>query len=341
MGKQLNKKIILGVAALLSVIACIAVSSFVPFNFSLEYITSNKFITNELIIVAIVITTMVSTIFIGQASNAQNEKSKLAKARVNFFHTVSQITDLNKFFQWIKQVLQPSDIKSIYERKMREAGIEDFSVVDLEVYEIDQLLNRPQKFKEKYYKGLSHEQIKLIKKIKNGGYKITLVDPTYYITAKNLGGNKTISERSSSESLKKGSYLSFSIISKVVMTIFVGVIFGSLVKDTITGQDIEESLLTFASRIMSMISSAFMGYIVGCQINDIDAEYIEMRSIVHNEFLQDNGFVAKSTEELAKEEFIKREKNEEKGEVVDTPPVFENVDSIAQIDFSQNVNKGA
>lgn len=308
MGK-INKKIALGVLALLSVIICVAISSFIPFTFSLETIKTKKFITNELLIAAIVIISMVSTIFIGQASNAQNECSRLAKARAAFFLSVDKITNISAFYQWVKEVLQPNDIHAIYERKLKELGIEDFTVLDLEIDEIEQLLNKAGQFNDKHYKGLSKEQIKLVKNIKHGKYKVNLVDPSYYITVKNISGNRTVTEKASKEMTKKSAYLTYSVISKLTMTIVTSCIFASLAKDVLVEQEIAESLMTFGSRMFSMISSAFMGYLVGCQINDIDAEYIEMRSMVHNQFLQDKTFTPKTIEEIAKEEYEKQQES--------------------------------
>ena len=65
------------------------------------------------------------------------------------------------------------------------------------------------------------------------------------------------------------------------------------------------------ARLLALVSSSFMGYIVGCQINDIDAEYIEMRIVVQNMFLQDKEFKPIDTQEEAKQEFIERVKKEQ------------------------------
>jgi len=311
MKKQFNKKIILGVLALLSVVLCIVVSSFVPFTFQPEKIKTNKFLTNELIIVAIVIIAMVSTIFIGQASNAQSEKSKLAKARVKFFNTSEKVTDLNGFFQWVKTVLQPRDIKAIKERKMRDVGISDYTVIDLDLEDLKLLWkNGAAHINDKYYKGLTDIQFKLLKKLKSGKLKVHLVDPTYYITLKTFSGNKTITEKAATEATKKGLFLSTTIILKVILTVFVGVIFGSLAKDLLESQDVAESVLTFGSRMLAMATSSYFGYMTGCQINDIDAEYIEMRCIVHNQYLQDKEFKPKTTQELAKSDYLSKHKEE-------------------------------
>lgn len=308
--KYMNRKILLGVSSLLICVALIAICSFVPFIIDPKQWQTVEFLTDELIIVAIVIFAMVATMFIGQASNAQNEESNLAKARASFFESVKRILNILFFSQWIKKVLQPKDIENMHQRIMRQVGIEDFSVLKLEYAEINALLETPQKYGDRYYKGLSKEQIKTVIDIKNGKYKVVLVEPEYYLSVKNLIDPRTITERSSKEGLKKGLYLTRSVVSRVVLTVITAMIFASLMRDLGAEGDAAEATMKFISRLWAMISSAFMGYIVGCQINDIDAEYINMRVTVHNMYLQDKDFKPMDEQEEAKQQFIERVKKE-------------------------------
>ena len=81
-------------------------------------------------------------------------------------------------------------------------------------------------------------------------------------------------------------------------------------RDLSAEEDIAQATMKFISRLWAMVSSSFMGYIVGCQINDIDAEYISMRTTVHNMFLQDKDFKPLDDQEEAKQDFINRVKKE-------------------------------
>lgn len=309
--KFANRKILLGISSLVICVALIAVCSFVPFIIDPTQWMTMEFLTNELIIVAIAIFSMVATMFIGQASNAQNENSNLAKARASFFVSVTKITNINAFNQWIKKVMQPRDMQTINERSMREVGIEDFSVVKLEFSEIRALLETPQKYGDRYYKGLSKQQIKVLIDIKNGKYKTKLVEPEYYLSVKNLIDPKTITERSSKEGIKKSLYLARSIIGRVIIIIVTAMIFASLMRDlSADAGDIASALQSFISRLWALISSAFLGYMVGTQINDIDAEYINMRVTVHTMFLQDKDFKPLNQQEEAKEQFKERVRQE-------------------------------
>ena len=311
--KMMNRKVLLGISALLVCVAVIAVCSFVPFIIDPKRWQTAEFLTDELIIVAIVIFAMVATMFIGQAGNAQNEKSNLSKARAKFFITVAKIVNINAFSQWVRKKMQPTDIENMKKRVMRQVGIEDFTVLSLEHSEIKALLETPQKYGERYYKGLSQVQIDTVLALKNGDkkYKVDLVEPEYYLSVKNLVDPRTITERSSKEGYKKSVFLAKNIIGRVVLTVITAMIFASLMRDLNAKVDAGEATLKFLSRLWALVSSAFMGYITGCQINDIDAEYIEMRVTVHEMFLSDTDFVAVDQQEEAKQAFKDRVLKEE------------------------------
>lgn len=309
--KIMNRKVLLGASALLVCVGLIAICSFVPFIIDPRRWQTKEFLTDELIITAIVIFSMVAAMFIGQAGNAQSEQSKIAKSRVAFLNTVVKIIDLNAFNQWVKKVLQPRDIRTMKERKLRAINVEDFTVLDLENSQIRALVETPQKYNDRFYKGLTKEQVKEILKIKNGRLNISLVEPAYYLSAKSLIDTRTISERSGKEGIVKGLYLTRSIVSKVALGIITAMIFASLMRDLTATRDIAVALQKFLSRIWAMVSSVFMGYIVGCQINDIDSEYIDMRVAVQNMYLQDTEFKPVAQQEEAKQEFIERVKSEQ------------------------------
>ena len=308
----MNRKILLGSISIILCVALIAVCSFIPLIVRPKIFLDNIFWINEALIVAITIFSLISAMFIGQASNAQDERSNLAKARASFLETKKKIININAFSQWIKKVMQPNDVNAVKERKMREVGIEDYSVLDLEYAEIKSLLETPQKYNGRFYKGISKRQINALLKIKRNGVNVSLVEPDYYLYAKSISDNRTITERSSKEGIKKSLFLTRSIIFKVLITLVVAVIIALFaIGDKSDSNWWKEAILQFIARLWALVSSSFMGYIVGCQINDIDAEYIEMRIVVQNMFLQDKEFKPIDSQEEARKEFIERVKKEQ------------------------------
>lgn len=302
-----NQKVILGVLSLMMCLALIAVCSFSTFIIDPSQWQTKEFLTNELIIAAIVIISMVSSMFIGQASNAQSEKSRISKARSNFLRSLSNVENknINSFRQWVKKVLEKEDILAIKQRKLRYLQIDDVSVIELTDKQIEEL-DKPQKYGDKYYKALTKEQIKGILDIKNKREKIMFVEPEYYLSVSTLVDSRTTSERAANEGKKKGWFLTIRLLSKLVMTIVTGMIFASLIKDLTGDTDAATAWARFLTRLWSMISSAFMGYLLGVQMNDIDAEYVEMRINVHTRFLKDETFKPLTQQEEAKEQFIER-----------------------------------
>lgn len=320
----INKKVLLGVLSILMCLIFIIVCSFIPFVIRPDKWQTNEFLTDELIISAIVVMSMISTMFIAQSSNAQKLGSNIAKARSEFFISLAEVIakGVNAFRQWIKKVLQPEDIENIKERKLRSLGIDDVLILELDDVQLLELSKAPQKYaipnakneddkKGRYFKKITEEQYKGILSLKKTELRFKFVEPEYYLSVKNLTDSRTVSERAVNESKKKRAFLSASIISKLVVTIVSAMIFASLVRDLNAQVDQGAAWAKFAARVWALISSSFMGYIVGIQMNDIDAEYINMRIQVHTRYKQDKDFKPLSQQEEAKQEFINRVQKEQ------------------------------
>ena len=300
----MNRKIFLGVTALLITLVTICISSFVPYALKPENLTSYKFVTDLVINCAIVILAMVSTIFIGQASNANNPKSNIAKAIVKFRESLEQVLaeGIRKFKQWIKKVQQPNDIKEIKNEILFSHGIEDPTILELTTEDILKLQEGPHVFNEVPYPGITEEQAKIIIDLKTNGIKVKLVPPEYYVNVKNLTDSRTITQRAANEGAKKAAKLIISIVSKLTLTIVFSSIFAMLAKDLSQSTDKLDAFVTLFFRLVNFFTSVFMGYLVGCQINDLDAEYIDMRTEVHKEFLEDKTFKVKDVKAETLEE---------------------------------------
>lgn len=303
-----NRKIILGVGALICCIAIIALCSFFPFVIDPSKWKTKEFLSDELIVSAIVIFSIVCVMYIGQASNSQNPNSNIAKAKVKFFNSVAKITNISAFEQWVEKKLQPTDIRTEKEAILKKNGIDDYTIIDLEKNEIKSLIDTPQKYNGRYYKGISKRQYQEVLKAKY--FSMRLVNPTYYLSCSTIASSQTVSRKSGNENKKKGVLLTWSITSKVFMSFVTAMIFASLVYDLSEGGSQAQAWMKFLSRMMSMTSSSFMGYMIGCQTNDIDADFIENKVLAHSKYLQDTEFKPKDQQELAKEQFAERVRKE-------------------------------
>lgn len=302
-----NKKMVLGILTMLVILAIVIVSSFFPFVLDLSKIGTTEFITDQMIIVAITISSTISMMFIAQSSNAQNPLSEIAQAKVSFMASMKKIVNHTIFYQWVKRVLQVNDRKDIAEKEMLKLGI-PFSVYELENAEI-LTLTEPQKIGDIFYKSLTKKQIKAVLNLKKRVYSIKFVAPNYYTSYKSLMIDKNLSEIASSENKKKISTVLFELTVKITFSLIGAMILASLVRDlTQEGGFTAQAFMRFLSRVFAYITSSFFGYLLGCKMNDLDAFYITKRVEAHTLFLEDKTFVYVDEGKL---EYIERVRKEQ------------------------------
>ena len=301
-----NKKIMLGWLTLVLVLAIIIVSSFFPFILDPKRLGTKEFITDQMIIMAITITAAISTMFISQASNAQNPKSEIAKAKVSFDISLHRIVEHTVFYQWVKRVLQKQDRQDIAEKGMLRLGV-DFKVWNLTDAEI-RSLTVAQKIGDTFYKPLTITQIKGIFELKKRVSNVKFVSPNYYTSYKSWMADKNLSEIASSENAKKISTVIFQLTLKILISFIGAAILASLVRDLAQeGGNTAQAWMRFLSRMFAFVTSSYLGYMLGCKMNDLDAFYITKRVEAHTLFLEDKNF--KPVDE-DKEAFIERVKEE-------------------------------
>ena len=301
-----NKKIVLGFMTLLLIVAIIVVSSFWPFVLDPSKLNTAEFITDQLIIMAITISATVSMLFISQASNAQNPKSEIAKAKVAFEGSMKRIPEHAPFYQWVKKVLQPQDREDVAEKEFAKAGIpkEAFRLTDDEI----RSLSVAQKINGTYYAPLTKKQIAAAIRIRRRANALRFVAPNYYTSHKSWEAAKNLSEIASGESAKKTLTVAFDLGLKIFMGFIGAAILASLVRDmTQDGGSTAQSWMRFLSRMFAFLTSAFSGYLLGCKTNDLDAFYVMKRVEVHTLYLEDKSFEYKDE---GKEAFAERVREE-------------------------------
>lgn len=304
-----NKKLLLGILSLIVAVLLIVMCSVVPVIIDPNKWATTEFISDQIIICAIVIIAMVSTIMIGQAWNAGREDSELAKARVKFFNSVELIVNTSAFFQWVKQIREEEDLEHEKRNMLMRVGVNDTKVLNLSRSQLKALVQNPQKYDNHFFRQITKVQYKTIIDILNGKANIDFVDPQNYLFIKSTDTKATISKKMANEQKKKTSYLSLSIMGRLLCSLVVGMIFAGLAKDISQGNDTATIMIKLLSRLSSFTTSSFMGFWVGCQINDIEATYIQTKVLVQQQYLQEkDNFKAKTEEELAKEEYEKTQK---------------------------------
>ena len=318
--KYLNKKMILGASALFFSIAIIFVCSIVPLAIDPKQWNDPTFISDEMIIVALTVLGEVCLLMIGQSYNEAQPVSKIAKARVEFDKSI-EINIGNRpvaHDQWVREVLEKQDQKDKYRRLLRNAGLENIHYFELTRAELKQLLKQPLSRgsggDKIYFRQLTKKQYKLIIEILDGKHVIDFVSPDTYRKLSKIDTDKTTSEKLANQQKKKTYTVLNSVFTKTLIVLASGLIFGALIP-TGNEQELGETFLKLFTRLFSFTSAGFVGFMLGGQINDIDAEYIREKIDVHKRFASDKEFKPKTEQELAKQEFAEYVKEQNKLEM--------------------------
>lgn len=318
--KYLSKKMLLGVSALMFGVAIIFVCSIVPLAINPSKWNSAGFISDEIIVVALTILGEVCLLMIGQSYNEAQAVSKIAKAIVEFNHSIETnvAEKIVAFDQWIRMVLEPNDQKDRYRRLLRNAGLENTHYFELTREELKLLLKQPLSRgsggDKIYFRQLNKKQYKLIIDILDGKYVINFVSPDTYRKLSKIDTDKNTSEKLANQQKKKTLTVVNSVFTKTLIVLATGLIFSALVPTGVE-QTMGETFLKLFTRLFSFTSAGFVGFMLGGQINDIDAEYIKDKIDVHKRFVSDKNFVPLSEQELAKKEFAEYVKEQNKVEM--------------------------
>lgn len=306
-----NRKILFGLLTVTLIFAIIIVSSFWPFIFDPSRIGTKKFLTDQMIIAAITISTTVTLMFMAKAGNAQNPRSKIAMAKVAFSQSMARIAKHTFLYKWIEEVMQPRDRMDVAKKGMLRLGV-DFRIWDLTDTEICSLCET-REIDGRKYKALTKAQIKGLMRLRKSVKHMHFVKPQYYTDCESYMNDKNLSQIASGENTKKVLMVVFDLFSKMLLTFIMASMFTSLVIDmTEQGGSNATAWLCFLSRMSSFVSSMFLGYIMGCKMNDIDAFYINKRVEAHTMYLEDRDFKPVDDDVVETEE-TKDDEDEEEG----------------------------
>ena len=205
--------------------------------------------------------------------------------------------------------MQPNDRREIAEREMAKLLV-PFEVYELQESEIRALV-KPCEINKKFYGPYDEKKIAAIIRLKKSIANIKFVAPNYYTSVKSIESGRTLSELAKNENAKKISTIVFQLILRVALTWIGASILGSLVRDlTQAGGSTAEAWMRFLSRAFAFGSSCFLGYTMGCKLNDLDAFYILKRVEAHTMYVEDKNF---TPVDESRQAFVERVRQENVG----------------------------
>ena len=318
----------------LSVIACIVliiVMSIVQAEFEWGAFKETAYWVNLIISCALTIFGMISGQQIGDDINRNNVKGQYRISLSNY-KTKFKLIDDKKLFAYFEDWLtffRERKLKKKIETILKDNGIHQLEVLDLDVSELSELSNAGfrkdwtlTEFKEKYFNaqsGLSvtyflsytQEQIELIKKCKTGAVKVSELSSSFFLDAFTKI-DKDMWESSARAEKKKGLYIGTNYTYRLIILIIVNVIFTGIMPG-LQDADARTIWLTLISRMFALTMAVIWGIYIGMEIVKIDILYIDYKTLILSQYFDEcesKIFTPKTIEEKAKLLYEKRQQEE-------------------------------
>lgn len=324
--KYADKKTILASLSFVMVLAITILSAIPEFAIKPEQIFTLKFITKLIMTLIIGMTSLVCFILIGGTSNSLNPMSEIYKARSSFRDSAKNIIEnhYSTFKQWVERIRRPDQQLKVNKRILRHAGITNMAYLELDECVLKDLVKAPNKELADEYgvRQITEDQFKTIMLIKNGKTSIKFLNVDDYLLETTMGIDQTDEEVLVNQFKKRNLMFGEKISSRGLILVVVAVTFGCIGWSTVQNMEGDASATqrTFTiiwdilTKLTTAISSAFIGFFDGGRFNDFDANYLQIKTNVHVQYLEDKSFKPLTEQELAKEEFIKYHQKQEEDE---------------------------
>lgn len=309
-----TRKNLLSISSMLIVLAIGIASAFPEFIVSPDKLQTTKFRTDLIVNVIIGLTSFASMMIVGQSTNAQNSASNIYIARGKFQTKSNEVLELHlrKFTQWIKKKFHPQQQREKDIELLTGVGITNLKYLELDIEELRVLIDIPRKD----LKRINKEQFEVLKRIKTGKNAIKFANVNAYLTERNYIASKTSAEVVAEQNKVRVKNVASITGARLVFMFGLSIIFSLIgwktVEDISEGARTASIVVNIIMRIFTAISNSTIGFNDGARLNDIDAEYLDEKRIILNQFSEDKEFKEMSEEEEAKEEFVAYVKEKEK-----------------------------
>ena len=310
MRKLANKKAILITVTLLFLAVLIAITSFANAGIDPNYWGSDKFITDTMLTVSLVLIGIVCGHAEGDNFFRTNEKGLFVSTYNNYNNKRSLIERIiDKFKDWNYHLYK----KEFYDKCIRyladENGIRQAKlIIQLDRSQIKQL-NEPQMFvidnEQRYFNSLTEEQINACLKVLDGKIKIKYLNESYFLNAYAKNGNKSMYEEASKQQERKRKTFLILTSYRVILTLLISMVLTAFVFEQQDGVDTAQAFYTLLLRYFTLFSSVAWGIYVANDMIKEDCVFLDYKATTLYQFYLEvevnKTFIAKTDEEKAYE----------------------------------------
>ena len=310
MKKLANRKAVLITISLLFLATLIAITSFANAGIDPNYWGSDKFITDTMFTISLVLIGIVCGQAEGDNFFRTNEKGLFVSTYNNYNAKRSLIEKIvDKFKDWNYNLYK----REFYNKCLRyladENGIRQAKLImQLDRSQIVKL-NEPQMFvvdnEQRYFNSLTEAQINACLKVIDGKIKVKYISESYFLNAYSKNGNKSMYEEASKQQERKRKTFLVLTSYRVLLTLLVSMVLTAFVFEQQDGVDKAQAFYTLLLRYFTLFSSVGWGIYVANDMIKEDCIFLDYKAMTLQQFYLDvevnKTFIAKTDEEKAYE----------------------------------------
>ena len=310
MKKLANKKAILITLSLLVLATLIAITSFANAGIDPNYWTSDKFITDTMFTISLVLIGIVC----GQAEGDnffRNKEKGLFQTTYNEYNVKRSLIDkiIDKFKDWNYNLYKVEYYNKCIRYLADENGIRQAKlIIQLDRSQIMKL-NEPQMFvvdnEQRYFNSLTESQINACLRVLDGKIKVRFINESYFLNAFTKNGSKSMYEQASRQQERKRKTFLILTSYRVTLTLLVSMVLTAFVFEQQDGVDTAQAFYTLLLRYFTLFSSVGWGVYVANDMIKEDCIFLDYKITTLQQFYLDvevnKTFIAKTDEEKAYE----------------------------------------
>lgn len=309
--------------SLMSLIVClllIVVLSITQASFNKDAIYTVDFWLDFIILAGLCIFGMITGQSMGDDISRNNPSGVFRNTLNKLLGTFKKLDGLSLFAffdDWL-EIYRQKKIASKIRATLRDNGINQLEVLDLDITEINSLALGPYKkdwkntqFEGKYpndttyFLTYTNEQIKVIKYCLEGKVKVSRLHRGFFVDAVNQS-EKDMWESAAKSSKKKTSYLGTSYFYKIMTLLIMCIIAAGLTPGMNEDATSAQIWLSLIKRVFSVTMAFVWGIYIGMEIVKIDVLYLNFKIDILNLYYEEYNlkiYQPKSIEEVAKEQY--------------------------------------
>ena len=334
---NIKPKKILSYALLLALVAFILVLTWFPLVFDLEHLDFNKWFTNSLISMGIMIAAIILGEIFGEDKQKENLNGLYQKALKKYNDLLEHLTTnglivyFSQFYIWftareLRQKKEAYLVENGFDQLVAHLIINHIERDDIEEMRKGTFVKiDPKTGKEYKFLKIHDDEYEVLKEVYSTEFKLDAPKYTYFLSA--FGDSSSVSTVEQAKKLEKKEKLNktFNRTFKITLSLFISLIWGMASVQELTEGGVKEAVVNSTSRTIALIGGLLSGIITSVMAVKLASQKLDNKTQVLKfmEIHKNNGdFIPKSYEEIVDEE-IKREQEEKEKVIV--PDVVTNV----------------